>query len=349
MRLVTNVIDPAELTAFVRELDFAEFTLNQFLPDQVRPTVEWAFDRRDQRREDMASYRAFDVEAEIGSRPSMERIRGAIPPLSRKLLLGEEQRLRLNQLANGGGQTGPSAEMINAAFDDAAFATESILSRIEYARGQVLSTGKVTFTNDEGFVAAEIDYGIPGAHFTSVSTAWATSGSATPIADMRAKVDDYMTRNKGRRPAVALTSSTAISNALLTAEARAYAGVGGTIPSILTPAQLRDIFVAHDLPPLVAYDTQVSIGGVDTRVIPVDKVIFLPQANSQRFGETTFGVTAESLDLVGAGYLNVDTAPGLTGVVLKSDDPVQHWTKVSGIAVPVLKDNKAITVLDVAP
>ena len=349
MNLVTDLIDPSELTAFVRELDFDEFTLSTWLPDQFRPTVEWAFDRRDARREQMASYRGFDTEAEIGNRPSFDRIRGAIPPLSKKLMLGEEQRLRLNQLASGGGSQAPSREMIEASFDDAAFLTESILARIEYARGQVLSTGKVTFTNDAGFVDAEVDYGVPGGHFVTVSNAWSDATNGTPLTDLRTRTEAYKTANGGRSPAAVLCSDTVISRALLSDELRDYAGVGATIPSILTPDQVNQILAAHTLPPLVPYNTQVNIGGSDTRVIAEDLAVFVPAPSVQRFGETTFGVTAEALELAAAGFVTEATAPGLAGVNMKSFDPVQTWTKVAGIALPVLKDNKAIMVLDTEP
>ena len=93
-----DIIDPVELTAFVRELDpdAYGFTLNRWLPDVTHEDVEYAFTRMTERREDVAPYRAFDVEAAIGSRPGYTRVRGEIPPLSKKLPLGEEQRLRLD-------------------------------------------------------------------------------------------------------------------------------------------------------------------------------------------------------------------------------------------------------------
>ena len=95
---------------------------------------------------------------------------------------------------------------------------------------------------------------------------------------------------------------------------------------------------ARGIPPLVAYDTQVSVAGVATDVIEAKKVFMLPAADAGNFGETTWGITAEALDAVEGGFDTLATAPGLYGIADKTFDPIQTWTKVAGIAVPVIKD-----------
>lgn len=335
--IVTDIIDPEELTAFVRELDPAEFgfSLDAYLPNQYRETTEYAYTQIDQSRQDAAQYRPFDVPAAIGKRPGFARKRGEIPPMSKKLLLGEEQTLKLAELR---GQDGLLA---GQAFDDAAFLVESVQSRLELARGQALSTGQVTFVNDRGLAGMVLNYGSITA-LSAPANLWSSVTLGKPLTNMRTWVAEYRAANGGRPPAICLTSDAVISAAMLSDELRAFAGVGATIPSILTPEQVNNIFRVHGLPPMVSYEVLVQVAGSVQRVIPENKVILLPPASTANFGETTFGITAEALELVGSGYLTVPTAPGLAGVTLKTYDPVHTWTKVSALAVPVIKDTAKI-------
>lgn len=346
--LVTDLVNPQELTGFVRGLAFADFTLDRFLPNRQRPAIDYAFTRTDRVRQDMASYRGWDTESPIGKRPGFDRIRGEIPPLSKKNVLGEEQRLLLEQLRNGGTVDRTSNALVEATFADAALLTESVQARIEYARGQVLSTGKVTFTNDAGFIAAEVDYELLAGHIVTAGVLWSTVATADPINDLRGWVTTYKSNNGGRAPGVILISDTILGYLLLNTKIRELASVGGTIPSLLTPGTIGALFQAHGLPPFEVYDTQVSIAGSDTRVTPVNKALLLPANPDEAFGETTFGVTAEALELAGAQSIAPADAPGLVGVNMRTFDPVQTWTKVAGVALPVLKDPNRVMVATVA-
>lgn len=336
--LVFDIVNPVELASFVRELDPAAygFTLRQFLPDQTREDVEYAFNRFTTVRRDVASYRAFDAEAGIAARPGFERVRGQIPPISQKMLLGEEQRLRLQALR------GYDAGLADQVFDDAAFLTEDVLGRIEFARGEALFNGEVTFANDGGFgTDIKADYG-PVTALTAPGTLWSTHSTATPVADLIVMIADYKAANGGRSPGVILTSTSVINHVLQCSEVKNILAVGGIAPPIVTLEQLNRILGSHNIPPMVAYDTEVSVDGSSTRVTPLTKLAMLPAPNVASFGETTFGLTAESMELIDAGYMQLSTAPGLVAVNSKTFDPVSVWTKVAGIVVPVVKDTAKI-------
>jgi hypothetical protein len=103
-----------------------------------------------------------------------------------------------------------------------------------------------------------------------------------------------------------------------------------------------------NLPPIVTYDTMVNVNGTSTRVTPLNDLALLPGPDVNRFGETTFGITADSLELVSSEFINVGTAPGLVGLIDKIMDPVSTWTKVAGLAVPVIKDNKLVASVTVS-
>lgn len=340
-----DLFDPTEMTGFVRELYFNEYALQGWFPQETRQGIDYAFTRATRRREEMGSFRAFDTPAPIGDRPSVDRVHGAIPPMSKKLPLTEWERLNLERAR---GLTGATDDLLSLAYDDAALLTESLTARLEYARGTVLQSGQVTFVTDHGFTGVIIDYGAVTA--VTVGTLWSDLTNGDPVGDLIAATQAYIIRNRGRRPASVLMSTTDLNNVLRSAKFRVFVGVGASIPSILTPATANQVLEAYAVPPIQTYDTLVNVpGSGDTRVLPTGKAFMMPaQGDTVRFGETTYGVTAEALELVGAGFLQLDTAPGLVGVGMTEYDPVTKWTKVAGLAVPVLKDPNLITVLTIA-
>lgn len=345
MALVTDIVNPAELVGFVRELDPATygFTLNQYLPDQNRLVTQYAFSRSDRTRQPIAGYRAFDTESSIASRPGFARVSGEIPPISQKMPIGEELRLRLEQL-----RSSDFSELEGQIFNDAELLTEAVLARIELARGEALFKGEVTFNVDAGYLSTlKADYGAITT-ITAPGVLWSTIATATPIKDIGIMITDYMAANGGRPPDVILTSKKVRALILQTTEVRTLVSIGGSLPSIVTNDQLSLLMDSLDFPPIRTYDTSVNVNGSTTRVTPLNDVVLLPAPNVNRFGETTFGVTADSLELVDSEFLSIGTAPGLVGLVDKVMDPVSRWTKVGGLALPVIKDPKLIGSVTVA-
>lgn len=343
-----DLFNPTEMTGYVRELNFNDFNLVNWFPEIERQGIDYAFTAAQVRREEMASFRGFDVPAPIGDRPSLDRVRGEIPPMSKKLRLTEWERLNL---AREQGNTQAVSELETLAYDDANLLTEAIRARLEYARGTALTTGQITFVTDAGYTGIVIDY-TQIAAITAVTAAnlWSDLVNGDPVGDLITWTQAWIIRNKGAKPGAFLLSTTLLNYALRCAKFRTYAGIGATIPSILTAAQANQILGAYAVPPMVVYDAQVNVpGSGDTPVLPLNKGILVPPpGDSVRFGETTMGITAEALELVGKNYLTLATAPGLVGVGMTEFDPVQKWTKVAALAVPVLKDPRRVTVATAA-
>lgn len=330
-----DLVEPAVLTAFVRELPApAQYTLNTWLPDRNIGDIEAAFTTAF-RRNRAAMFRAYDAETPIGQRDDFSRQRVALPPIGQKTLVGEEERLRLEMLRSGGDNTNA---LIQALYNDAQINTNAVLARMELARGQVLTTGKFTLTGENGFQGVEADFGVAVSHLPTAPVEWDDHATSDPLEQMRDWADLY-TDDAGEPPAFALTSRQAIGHMLRNANILSqFTNNGGTAPSVITRAQLAALLDANDLPQLVEYNTQVyTYAGVSTRVIPVNKMIFLP-ANPASLGNTFWGITAEALELVGMNnpQLTFAQAPGLVGTVTRSGDPVRTWTHVAAIGMPVL-------------
>lgn len=333
MLITTDYITPNELTGYARtalaDLEVNQFSLSAFLPSEPVDDLQYRFNRGGQGLAEAATYRSYDAEASIATRPGTTRVTGELPPVSRKIKLGEYDRLRQRQLGDA---------IVNAIYDDTDRMVRAVAARIELARGQALATGKVSL-NEDG-VIAEVDFGRRAAH-TGVApgTLWSVAASATPIADMIAWRSTYRANNGGTNPGASLTSEKVLSQILRSAEVRNFAAVNGNSPSIVSPLVLNSILAAYSLPPIVVNDAQINVRNASTgvvtatRVIPETNFLMLPAAGDSQLGGTFWGTTAESLeedfDLAG-------DEPGIVAGSYSTKDPVAVWTKAAAIALPVL-------------
>lgn len=332
MPLVTDLVDPAELVGYVRGIQIEEernrFLLNAYLPNNTVDEIEWRLTTAALRDEDAAMVRSWDTEAPIGARQGATRMYGELAPISKKIRLGEEERLRQRMLERGNGDT---AEIGRAIYNDATRMTRAVLARVEMLRGEALQNAQMV-VNENGVVAT-INYGRTGGHTVTAGTKWDTA-TPTPVADMRSWVQTYINTN-GVAPAVGMTSTQVISALMLVPEIRALATSISGVPGIVSAATVQAVFAAYGLPPLVAYDTAVRVGGVVTRVTDPKKLTFLPPAN-EPLGETRWGPTAEGLVLAAANFITVDEAEGVMATIWSQDDPVSTWTKGNGVALPLM-------------
>lgn len=343
MPLIYDLIEPQAMQGFVRSLTFPDLVLDSYLPNLEIPDIEFAYQKAITgadgallNDEDVATYRAMDTEAPIARRHGLgtpgfiggpPRIRGQIPPISRKIRLGEEERLRMDAL-----RTGDRAAIIDSIFNDAARLTRSIQARVEVARAEALVDGTVTI-NENG-IYGTLDFGRPAGNNVVAPTPW-TDPTALVIDDALGWQQYYRDLN-GRDPATFLTSTRVVAALLRNNQIRALAGGLAPTPAIVTPDTVAAVFRAYGLPVPEAYDTALKIDGVVQRLIPEDVMLVLPPRGTQDLGKTFYGVTAEALELQSEGKIVSRQAPGLVGVIEKTFDPVATWTKVAGLALPVV-------------
>lgn len=338
-----DLIVPAQLTGFVREVPGpANYVLNSVLPDVLIEDIDVAWDILN-RTNRSAMFRSYDAETPIGARDTFERRRVSMPPLGVKTVVGELERLRLEQVRSGGNNT---SRMIDAIYDDAARNTREVLARMELARGDVLTDWKFTLAGENG-LTIEADFGMPSGHNPAPGTLWSDHVNSDPISDYATWVTAYTDAN-GEPPGRTLTSRSIIGHMLQNAKVRTYAGSLAGTPQMVTRQQLNTVLDAFDLPPLFTYDTSINVGTTATRPIPVDRFMMLP-TNPRDLGATFWGVTAESLELAGGTNPQIafSQAPGLVGVVMKEGDPVRTWVKVTAIGMPIITDPKRLMVADV--
>lgn len=334
MALIYDLVDTQELQGFVRgiqqELEVNQFVLNQFLPNNNIDDIEYRFVRGGLNDQDAAKVRAWDTESPIGNRQGIQRVMGELPPISKKIRLGEEERLRIRAL-----ERGDNTGIVNAIYDDAANMARSVAARIEMFRGEALQTGKLTIS--ENGVVATVDFARNSAMDPAALTGtakWDDYTNSVPITNLVDWIDLYVGLN-GTAPGAILTSRKVINHLLRNSQIRTLMGSLAGAPALVSNDQLRQVTGAFDIPPIFAYDVVTRVDGVQTRVISDTKVIFLPPAN-EPLGATFYGTTAEAIELVGAQQITSSQGPGMIAVVEKTFDPVATWTKVASVALPVL-------------
>lgn len=342
MRIHTDYIEPNTLTGYVRaslrNQPQNRFRLAAWLPNRDVDDLQYRFNRGGDGLAEAATYRAYDAESAIGTRPGLTRVTGELPPVSRKVRLGEYDRLRQRQANDS---------IVSELMNDAERMASNVSARVELARGDALVNGSVTI--DEGGLHAEVDFGRAMTHTTTASTGWNAGGTA--LTDLIAWHDVYVATN-GESPGALVTSTTVAR--LMQRNAEVINAVTGAAAgrTRVTSEELNALLGSEGLPPVTIYDARVRVNGSGQRVIPEDVVLLLPAPTDPfddlgtDLGGTLWGTTAEALD---PAYGVEGDEPGIVAGVYSTEDPIALWTKASAIALPVLANpdlSFAATVID---
>lgn len=336
-------VDPDALTTFVREVPVGStLELSQAFPsrqvdDNVVDFAEIVKTNR------TARYRSFDGRIHVSSRNSGSDTRVPLIPLSSSLNMGEYERLQLQFAKTGGTRT---EALANAIYNDGEQLTREVQNRLEQAWGDTLADGKLTI--NEGGFQGEADFGVPANQLVTAGTAWTDTTNAKVLTDLLAWSDAQNANGNGRpsRMKMSLRLQRLVQRNKEAIDAAYGATEGRT--RVRLP-DLQDLLSSEGLPTLdTPYDGQVDVDGVATRVVPDDKVIFLPQDLGD-LGYTAWGITATALELVNSNQSNLafEDAAGVVGVVIKDGPPFRQYTFVDAVAMPILEDARRLMVADV--
>lgn len=315
MALWTDLINPGDLTGFSREVA-NQFDANGGTLADVFPSIStadtsfgWVVNERAQ---DVAAFRAFDVESKIGGASGLEKKIAELTPISIKKRFSEyDQLVRASQ---------NSPESVQAAADRLATeVAQAVMRRIVLARGEALVTGKLAI-NEDGFVQ-NVDFGRRPDHTVSAAVSW--DGAADPVADLEAWRAAYVDHT-GEEPTALYASPKVVAALARNAKVRGY--LGSNAPAMLDRATINNILVGYGLPPITVLTARI----LGAPVMNEDVIAFA----SDGAGATVWGLTLEATD---PRYGLADASlPGLVVGAYAEDDPNIKWIRANAVALPIL-------------
>lgn len=336
-------ITPQDLFEFARAVPVPEeFVLTrQFIPTRTIPGIRYRHSSRTSKTS-AAKFRAWDTETPRGRRVvSRLATEGELPPLGVKFHIGEREQILLDAI-----RYGDDASLVDELYDDVERAVLAVFARLELAAGDMLTDGKFNI-NDEDY-NVEVDWQVPSDHRPTVSNFWGTA-NATPLDDETGVIRLLKGKSKPA-PAFAISSYENIAElgANLQYRNEFFGTSSSTNLRTLDPSEVASVRARKGLPTLVEYDVAIDVDGTDIRPIPTNRVIYVP-ADSSRFAETQYGITAEVNTLVAGGQLSIERSDESGIIVTKkvADDPISVTTRSNATAMPVMYDNEAYVSLKV--
>lgn len=337
----SDLITDKELLDFSQNLNVARpaYLGSALLPDRKVQYLQAELSRLTQNGNlpMVAMVHALDTEAHIASRRPIDKIE------TEELLIKEKINVteRLRKVTGG-------MRMDNAkrfVFDDVARLSEMIITRAELAKVDALSRG--SYTIQENGLDLSIDYGIPESNF--VEGAWDEES------DILGNIDSWMdiAIEQGYAPTLAITTRKVLArmkrNKAIQRAIFGNAGVG-TLPSTQQlQALLAEQFDGFQVRTNDArYGVQADDGAITGKAFwPADKFVMVtPDANGA-VGIGLWGVTPEE-DAQDGAFDSRREQQFVTVTQWNAPDPVAHWTKASGLFVPVLPNPYGHIIADVS-
>lgn len=346
MALWTDIIDPATLTGYARaalqDIEARRGTLAHWLPNRFVPDIVARFMKGSTGLIDIAKFRAYDAEIEIGRRPSKTRITLELPALGQDIPVSEYEQLR----ARGG--SGPSeAQALASIQTTTRQVVRAVSDAMERMRGTVLTTGIATIAQDN--YAAADDFGrAPGQTITAPAL-WSVAGTDR-LGQLQTWSDLMVTAN-GEAPGAIVMSTRSLRALGAGTQFQTQLLNGGARPPTLE--EMRNIVAGQGLPPITVYDRRVSVDGVTTQVLPDNKILLLPAAvdvdawEDSELGASIWGRTLSSTE-PGWEIEDVDQ-PGVVAGVFRGEKPPMSIEVIGdAIGLPVLANanlSMCVTVL----
>lgn len=341
-----------DILKLISQTDRLEFSQNYsvarpaYLGDTLFPDVKTQFLQAEYLRlasgaalPVIASVHAFDTEAEIASRPALDKVNVEKLLIKRKINQTEKMRLLLN---NG---VAADDQIVEYVFDDMGRLADAVKARTELGKMEVLATGKMTI--NENNVNLSVDYGVASEN-TSHSFDW-SAADADILGDIQTVVD--MAAEKGQSLSGIVISSKVLRQMRQNSRIQTYifgtAGAG----TLATKTKLQALFAeqfgfseinVNDL----RYGQENADGAITAkRFFPENKVSFITKNATGSVGSGLWGVTPEEESL--GQYTDKSAQQFITLTQWATEDPVAVWTKASGLFIPVLPNPEGLFIATV--
>lgn len=341
--LITDYVTPQELTGYVRaalaDRPENQPSLDRWLPNRTINNLMFSFNKGASGLTEAATYRSYNAESPVGAREGVSKVTGKLPPLARKMMLDEFDQLQMRSLPG---------EIRNLLLRDGVRLARQIEARLELARGDALVNGSVSI--EENGVSATVDFARSASHSVTASTSWAQTDTANVLDDLLSWLDVYVDSN-GTPPGSIVTSRQVRTLLQRNHQIRKQLNPAGNSDTVTSVDGVNSVLQSFDLPPISTYEVKLQVDGSSKRVIPQDKLLFLPAATDPNnedgtdLGGTFWGTTLESQE-PDYGIEETDQ-PGIVVGNWKTKDPIMLWTHASAIGLPIMANPDASFIADV--
>lgn len=333
MQSLSNIITDREMLDFSQHFDVTRnYAGSRLFPDAKTEYVEQEYLRTCENGNlpMMAQIHAFDTEAVIGNRVPFEKVDVEELLIKEKVNLTESLRRYTRGM-------GMAEDRIRAfIFDDVARTAERVVSRAELAKMDALARGGMTIAGNG--MKTTIDFGVPGEN--KVSSDW-TKADADILGDLRKWRD--IAAEHGTLPNRAMCSGPVMTRIMGNAAVqKAIFGASGTgiLPTIDQVNNLLMGQVGITVEVNEARYGEVTTSGDDVKVkqhrfFPKNAFVMFAVSIDGTVGTGLWGVTPEEDEQTGA-WDSMRAQQFVTVVQWTEHDPVAHWTKASGLFVPVI-------------
>ncbi|WP_114587747.1 major capsid protein [Microbacterium arborescens] len=325
MALWTDIIDPAELTGYVRaaqeDYEAAQGTLARYLPNREVPDIVVRFRAGANGLVAEASYRAYDAEPLPGKQPGGKRVILELPALSETIVVSEYDQLR----TRGASDDTLRRSILNTARQ----VVRAISDRAERLRGIVINTGVATIPE----IGAADSFGRSANHDVTATSLWADP-DADRIEFLEGLIDTYSETNGAEPGRLVMTRRVYRALAAGTQFRTSLVG-GGSRPA--TEEQVRAVISGAGLPEIEIFNRRTASG----RVLDDRKLFLLPEPveptdwQGTQLGATFWGQTLTST----AEEYGIEESeqPGIVAGVYRGEKPPMIAEVVGdSINLPVL-------------
>lgn len=348
---IHDVVDPAELTGYVREQVDGDLPFGGLLPPEQVEDIEYELSQLDSIDGQVAKYRSWDTAPPLGKRPGVTIVGGEIPPLGLSMRLNERDIIRFNRIRQGIADRFDQ-RVVDIIYGDAVNTARAVQNRVTLAHGELLTTGEVTLTElDPNVVAGselKATFNVPAGHLGVAPTGadWDTPATAVPLTDLQSFEFTYRAANGGMSPDAWIISPEVETFLLANDQIRGllynapddYFPTTEQLGRAVNQRGVRGRFVVSSV------ERPALDGSGSARVIGPQYVIGVRYA---ALGSTLYGISANAATLAGNGQITFTDAPGIVAFQEQSVRPPAIITTAEGVVLPVLRDPKALFVAEV--
>lgn len=319
-----EVLSPEDLTIYanhyLNDLQAAGGSLSAYFPDQLINDVFFSW-MTEQDTGRLAEVRSADAETPIGSMGGGHKAMMQMPLIGQKVRINEMDQLRSFHQGDSRFQE-----------DDMTKATETVVravaNRVEVARGDVLTTGRVRYIENGAIVDAGI--GRDEEFEVTPKKHWDDQDSGA-LEDIISWAMDYEDAN-GTKPGTIIASPKVIQKLQTNKQFRDAANTTGELARVSSGA-INAVLQDQGLPGITSYSRSVRDGKAARRILDENTLYFLPpETQSGLLGYTVWGQTVEmhspEYNLSGAGQIAVGA--------WRENDPMAYWVRANCAVQPIL-------------